>query len=494
MISMSFDLAIALSLIIPVVGTILIGMSGDRPNQRETVTLLTAISLFAVTLWLLPQVAAGARPEVSFFEVLPGMPLKFVIEPLGMLFATIASGLWIVNSIYAIGYMRNTGEVNHTRFFMCFPISIGAALGMAYAGNLFTLFIFYEVLTLSTYPLVAHRETEEAKKGARIYLGVLLTTSIGLLLPAIIATYMLTGTTDFTAGGILADHVSPTTATILLALFMFGIGKAALMPFHKWLPSAMVAPTPVSSVLHAVAVVKAGVFSVLKIGIYIFGIDYLADADLTFWLQAVSAFTLVTASIIALTKDNLKARLAYSTISQLAYVVFGLSLATAAGFMGGSLQIAMHAVGKITLFYFAGAIYVAHHKTEVSQLNGLGRKMPLSFIAYTIGALSIIGLPPFGGAWPKFVLMEGAVDAGQPLLIAVLIISSLLNIAYLLPITVRGFFLKPDGEDTPAPFSWDGVKEAPFMVLAPLCFTAFLCFVMFFAVDAVEGLIAPILN
>lgn len=495
MITMTFELAITLSFLIPLVGTILIGMSGDhRPNQREVVTMLTALSLFCVTMWILPQVANGARPEVTFFEVIPGMPLKFSIEPLGMLFATVASGLWIVNSVYAMGYMRGNNEKNQTRFFMCFPIAIGAALGMAYAGNLFTLFIFYEVLTLSTYPLVAHKETEDAKRGARIYLGVLLTTSIGLLLPAIIATYVMTGTTDFAAGGILAGKVSPTAATILLALFMFGVGKAALMPFHKWLPSAMVAPTPVSAVLHAVAVVKAGVFTVLKIGIYVFGIDYLAEGNMTFWLQVIASFTLIAASTIALTKDNLKARLAYSTISQLAYVVFGVSLATSAGFMGGSLQIAMHAVGKITLFYCAGAIYVAAHKTEISQLNGLGRKMPLTFFAYTIGALSIIGLPPFGGAWPKFVLMEGAVDAGQAILIAVLIISSLLNIAYLMPVTVRGFFLAPDGQDKPAPFSWDGIKEAPILCVIPLCFTAFLCLVMFFAASAVENLIAPILN
>lgn len=503
---MTPELALMMSLLLPLVGTILIGMSGDsRPNQREVVTFGTAFSLFAITLWLLGEVTAGEVPQLVWFDLLPGLPIAFKVEPLGMLFALVASGLWIINSIYSVGYMRGNGEQNQTRFFMCFPIAIMGALGIAYSANMLTLFLFYEVLTLSTYPLVAHKETEEAKRGARIYLGILLTTSIGFLLSAIIWTYVATGTLDFTQGGILAADFDPVLAPILLALYMFGIGKAALMPFHKWLPSAMVAPTPVSALLHAVAVVKAGVFTVLKVAVYIFGIDYLRDTGATNWLLWVAAFTLITASIIALTKDNLKARLAYSTVSQLSYIVLGVAMASTMGIMGGALQIAMHAVGKITLFFCAGAIYVATHKTEISQLNGLGRIMPFTFAAFFIASLSIIGLPPLGGSWSKFYLMMGAVEGDMIILLGVLIVSSLLNIAYLMPITIRGFLMsepewqsdqdRVSGQLTGPSnrFSWANVKEAPLYCVLPLCITAVGCVVLFFTAGSIVALIEPIL-
>ena len=240
-----------------------------------------------------------------------------------MLFACIASGLWIINSLYSIGYMRGNQEENQTRFYIYFTIAISSSMGIAFAGNMFTLFIFYEILTLSTYPLVAHKQNSEAKSGARIYLGLLIGTSVGFQLVAIIWTYLITGTLDFTPAGILKGKIDPTLLPILLALYMFGIGKAALMPFHRWLPSAMVAPTPVSALLHAVAVVKAGVFTVLKVVIYIFGIEFLSETGASTWLIWAASFTLLAASIVAITKDNLKARLAYSTISQLSYIVLG---------------------------------------------------------------------------------------------------------------------------------------------------------------------------
>jgi len=223
-------------------------------------------------------------------------------------------------------------------------------------------------------------------------------------------------------------------------MFAFGTGKAALMPFHRWLPSAMVAPTPVSALLHAVAVVKAGVFTVLKISVYIFGMDFIADTGAGTIVMWVAAFTLTAASVIALTKDNLKARLAYSTVGQLSYVIVGAMLANAAGIAGAAMQIAMHAMGKITLFFCAGAIYVAAHKTEISQLDGLGRRMPYTFAAFFIGSISIIGLPPLGGAWSKWFLLMGSADAEQWILMGLLLLSSLLNIAYLMPIVGRGFF------------------------------------------------------
>jgi multicomponent Na+:H+ antiporter subunit D len=345
-------------------------------------------------------------------------------------------------------------------------------MGIAYAGNLLTLFVFYEILTLSTYPLVTHAGTAEAKQGGRIYLGILLTTSILFLLAAIIGTWAVTDTLDFRPGGIFGANV--TAAAILLPLYIFGIGKAAIMPFHRWLPAAMVAPTPVSALLHAVAVVKAGVFAVLKVSVYTFGIDLLAILPTTDFLLYLAAATVVLASLSAMRKDNLKARLAYSTVSQLSYITIGALLATSAGVVGGAMHIAMHAVGKITLFFCAGAIMVASHKTEISQMRGLGRRMPITMTAFFIGSLSIIGLPPCGGTWSKWYLMMGAIDTHHWVIMVVLMVSSLLNIAYLLPIPLHGF-LSSDGTQ-----SEKGIKEAPLPALLALSVTAVGCIVLFF--------------
>ena len=497
---MTAGLALALTLAIPFAGAVLIGVTRRRPNVREGVTLVTATALFLTVLWLLDGVLAGARPAIRLLEVIPGLPLALEIEPLGMLFGLVASGLWIVNSIYSIGYMRGNNEGHQTRYYICFAIAIGAAMGIAFAANMFTLFIFYEALTLSTYPLVAHKETEEAKLGARTYLGILLSTSIGLQLVAIIWTWQIAGTLDFTPGGILAGKIEGVFVPILLALYMFGIGKAALMPVHRWLPAAMVAPTPVSALLHAVAVVKAGVFTVMKVVVYIFGIDFLAVTGASEWLVWVAAATVLLASFVAMTKDNLKARLAYSTVSQLSYVVLGAAVATSMGVIGGSLQIVMHAAGKITLFFCAGAIYTATHKTEISDMVGLGRVMPFTFGAFLIGALSIIGVPPLAGSWSKWYLMLGAADAGHMVIIGVLMVSSLLNVAYLIPIVARGFFLPaPAIDPQPAsagaaavPANPGGIHEAPlFCVLAP-CLTAAGCIALFFFADSIYRLLAPI--
>ncbi len=484
---MSLEQLVILAICLPAAGVVLIWLAGASPNRRETVTLVIAGLLFITVLQIFPQILAGARPEVRLIEVMPGIALAFQVEPLGMLFATIASGLWIVNSIYSIGYMRGNDEPRQTQFYMCFAAAISATLGIAFAANLFTLFIFYEVLTLSTYPLVTHKGNDEARKGGRIYLLILLGTSMVFLLPAIIWTWFTTGTMDFTPGGILAGKVDGLTLGLLLALYVFGIGKAALMPFHRWLPSAMVAPTPVSALLHAVAVVKAGVFSVMKIVIYIFGLEHLSTSGQNEWLIYVAAATVLLASLVALTKDNLKARLAYSTIGQLGYVVLGAALANSLGMIGGSMHIAMHAVGKITLFFCAGAIYTAAHKTEVSELDGLGRVMPVTFLCFMVGAISTIGLPPLGGAWSKWYLALGALDAGQLAIVAVLMISSLLNIAYLLPIPFRGFFSKGSGDGAREP-----IKEAPLPCLIAISLTALGCFLLFLFPNTVFELLQSI--
>lgn len=472
--SMSLVSMLQLSIILPMLATLLIVVTGRKPNLREAVTLGTSLVLLYFVMNLYQGIKRGESISITWWELLPGLEISFNIEPLGMLFALIASFLWLITTVYAIGYMRAHGEHNQTRFYACFAIAIGSVMGIAFAGNLFTLFIFYEVLTLSTYPLVTHAGTEEAKKGGRVYLGILLGTSIVFFLLAIISTWFVAGTLDFTPGGVFDANVDKTVAGVLLLLFIFGIGKAAIMPFHRWLPAAMVAPTPVSALLHAVAVVKAGVFTVLKVCVFIFGIDLLSVLPSTQFLLYLAGASVLLASLVAMRQDNLKARLAYSTISQLGYVTIGALLATSAGVIGSSMHIAMHAFGKITLFFCAGAILVAAHKSKISEMQGLGRQMPITMAAFFIASLSIIGVPPAGGTWSKWYLLMGTMETQQWILMVILMISSLLNIAYLLPIPFRAFF---PGAGTSSAAT--GIKEAPLPSLIALCITTVGCVILF---------------
>lgn len=472
------DDAILIALLVPVLGAIGIALAHRWPNLREGITLTTAAALLACVLTILPAVLAGARPTANLFSVLPGLDIAFEVEPLGMLFSLVASGLWIVNSIYSIGYMRGNNEANQTRFFVCFALALSATMGIAFSGNLFTLFLFYEVLTLITYPLVTHHGSEKARQGGRVYLGLLMGTSVLFLLPALVFIWYLTGSTDFTAGGLLSDQLGPLGLMGLLALCMFGIGKAALMPFHRWLPAAMVAPTPVSALLHAVAVVKAGVFSVVKVIVYIFGLDTLGVNGTTDWLILLAGFTIVSASVVALSADNLKRRLAYSTISQLSYVIMAAALLAPLSVAGAMLHIAAHALGKITLFFAAGAIYTAAHKTEVSQLDGIGRRMPWTMGAFAIGALSMIGLPPAAGFVSKWYMLSGAMASEQWLAVGVIALSTLLNAGYFLPIIYRAFFVAPAHDEHDHPHG-----EAPLPMVIALTATAAGTVLLFFMPD-----------
>jgi multicomponent Na+:H+ antiporter subunit D len=462
------------ALTLPLAGALLIGMTGRvSANLRETVTLATAGGLIYCVWSLLPGVYAGERPEVTLAEVLPGIDLAFRVEPLGMLFAALASGLWLINSVYSIGYMRGNREQKQTRFYVMFAVSLAATMGIAFAANLFTLFLFYEALTLSTYPLVSHKGDEKTVRSARVYLGILISASIGLLLPAIIGVYSAAGTGDFTVGGILRGHVEGPAVGLLLGLFVFGAAKAAVMPVHRWLPAAMVAPTPVSALLHAVAVVKAGVFAITKIIVYVFGVDFLFSEPSSGWLLYAAAFTIIAASVVALRQQNLKRLLAYSTVAQLSYVVMAAAILKPLAEVGATIHIVAHAFGKITLFFAAGAIYTASKKTELHQLRGIGRRMPITMTAFTIGALSMIGVPPTGGFVSKWYILAGAFQADNYFALATIIASTALNAAYFLPIVYAAWFLK---DQTP-PDKEHG--EAPFAAVLALAATAALTLIFF---------------
>ena len=465
---MSPEAILGIAVGLPLVGALVILALGKWPNARDGAGIVTAGILFTLVLRLVEPIRAGLRPEHPILEVVPGVSLSLKLEPMGLLFALVASFLWIVTTLYSIGYMRGHHEKNQTRFFAFFAVAISGAMGVAFSGNLFTLFAFYEAITLCTFPLVTHHGTPEAKKAGRIYLGILLSTSIGFQLLAIVWTWQLAGTLDFQDGGILAGTASAGALSVLLILYVFGAGKAAVMPFHRWLPAAMVAPTPVSALLHAVAVVKVGVFTILKVAVYVFGIDLLGTLASTTWLAWVAAATIILGSLVAFTKDNLKARLAYSTISQLSYIVLGALLANEWGVIGGGMHIAMHAFGKITLFFAAGAVLVAAHETDISRMHGLGRTMPITFGAFFVGSLSIIGVPPAGGAWSKWFLGLGTLEAGQIGLLVVLMVSSLLSLVYLLEVPIRAFF-SPPPEDA---HHGEGIHEAPWPAVVAIVITA----------------------
>jgi multicomponent Na+:H+ antiporter subunit D len=463
---------------VPFAAAMLIVMSHSRPNQREAVTLLAALVLFALNATLLPRLLSGEILVLHLAEPIAGLPIMLNVEPLGMTFGLVASFLWIVNSIYSIGYMRGNEEKHQTRFYVCFAVALGSTMGIAFAGNLFTLFVFYEMLTLSTYPLVVHKGNAVARAGGRTYLSILLASSIGLQLLAITITYVIAGHGDFTPGGLLAGEIDGPLVGVLLALYMFGIGKAALMPLHRWLPAAMVAPTPVSALLHAVAVVKAGVFSVLKVVVYVFGIDLLAGEPSAQWLLYAAGASVIIASLVALRQDNLKRRLAYSTVSQLSYVTLAAAIFAPISIVGAAVHIAAHAFAKITLFFAAGAIYTAAHKTEISELDGIGRRMPWTMGAFAVGALSMIGVPPTAGFLSKWFMLMGALETRQLFAVAVLVASTLLNAAYYLPIVYRAFFRAPPAHD-----AGHAHGEAPLPIVFALSITAAGTLALFFWPD-----------
>lgn len=427
------------TLILPLALIALILLFRRQPNLREAASIGIGVLVFVCNLILLQHLLSEQAISVTLLSLFPGVTIAFDIEPLGMIFALVASALWPVTTLYAMGYMRSHKEPRQTQFYCFFALSIFSVLGIAFSANLMTLFVFYELLTLSTFPLVAHAGTKKAKRGARTYLGILLFSSVLFLLLAIISTWHFSGTMDFQAGGIL-DGVSDGVASILLILFVFGVGKAAIMPLHSWLPAAMVAPTPVSALLHAVAVVKAGVFTILKVMVYIFGIERLSTIPSGTFLLYLAGFSILFASLVAIRKRNLKARLAWSTISQLGYITMGALLASPLGVAASAMHITMHAFSKITLFFCAGAIIVGAHKTEIPDMRGLGKQMPITMLAFGIASLGIIGLPPAGGTWSKWMLLMATAETEHWILMGILMLSSLLSIGYLLPITLRAFF------------------------------------------------------
>ena len=464
------------ALLAPLTGAGLVMLNKRRPNVREACSFIAAAVMFGVVGSLIRPVLNGQSLVCHLFTILPGVSITLRADAFSMVFALVASFLWIVTVAYSMGYMRGLHEHAQTRFNACFALALFGAIGCAFADNLFTLYLFYEIVSITTYPLVAHHQDQEGYEGARKYLVYLTATAKALVLPAMILTYVLCGTLDFSTNmhtGIFPAGTSRILVTVTYVCLILGFAKNGIMPFHGWLPGAMVAPTPVSALLHAVAVVKVGVFSTTRVMLYVFGVNTMDAFNLGIPTAYFVSFTILAASLIALSKDNLKARLAYSTVSQLSYVILGVALLTPAGIEGGLVHIANHAFSKITLFFCAGAIYVASHRKNISEMGGLGKAMPWTFAAFAVAALSMIGAPPVAGFVTKWYLLVGSMEAHQIGIMVVLLASTILNAAYFAPVVYHAYFGKPlPGE------SHEGVREAAPAMLVPILITVTLSVVV----------------
>ncbi|PSQ37096.1 cation:proton antiporter [Halobacteriales archaeon SW_10_66_29] len=453
------------AVLISAVAIALIVASHRRPNVREAWSVLASVGKFAIVASMLPGVLDGTEYRWSLGMV-PGLDSEFVFgvefalraDALGMLFALLASFLWIFTAFYSAGYMRGLDEPNQTRFFASFAASLSAAIGIAFAENLVTIFVFYELLSVATYPLVAHDETDEARAAGRKYLAYTFFGGGFLVLAGTALVFVLTDTTTFGATAADLAEADPALARAAFGLLAAGFGvKAGLMPLHSWLPDAMVAPTPVSGLLHAVAVVKSGAFGVARVVLEVFEPDLVGELGVGLALAAVAAFTLTAASIIALRADRLKRRLAFSTVSQLSYIVLGLGLAGPAAvagsgtktvIIGGLLHIPAHAFMKLTLFFCAGFIHVETHTDYISEMDGIAKRMPLTMAAFAVAAAGMAGIPLVAGFVSKWFLLIGAVEANQAIFAVVLLLSGVLNIAYFWPIVYGAFFESHDDADS----------------------------------------------
>lgn len=452
-------------------GLVIFVLAEAQVKTRTALNLSAAVLklvLLGIMLW---GVFNGHHYETRI-PLLPGIDLVLRADALAMLFVVLSSGLWLLTTVYAIGYLE--GSPHRSRFFGFFSLCVTASVGVALSGNLLTFLLFYELLTLATYPLIVHRGTEDSRKAGRTYLIYTLAGG-ALLLIGTVWLYTLTGTLEFTAQGFVSalDSAFHPVLIVIFILLVTGLGvKAALFPLHGWLPQSMVAPAPVSALLHAVAVVKAGAFGIVRVLYDVFGIEFSASLGVTLPLAIIAAITIIYGSVRALFQDDLKRRLAFSTVSQVSYIILGITIVGPVATIGGLVHLVHQGVMKITLFFCAGNFAETLGIHKISQMDGVGRRMPWTMAAFTIGAFGMIGAPPMAGFISKWYLGVGALNAGQSWVILVLAGSSLLNAAYFLPILYRAWFKEAVG-DWPAERSF-GRYETGLALLAPPVITAIL--------------------
>lgn len=425
---------------LPFLAPIPIYASRTRPDRREAWSVAIAVVTFALAASFVPSAAAGTYHGVSVGLLAPGVPFGLRADALGVLFATLASFLWIVAAIYSIGYLRGLDEHDQTRFFAAFAASVGATLGVALAADLLTLFVFYELLTVATYPLVVHAETDDARRAGRTYLAYTLSGGVAIL-GGVALLYVTTGSLGFVAGGRPALASDPFVGRVVFWLLVGGFAvKTAIVPLHGWLPDAMVAPTPVSGLLHAVAVVKSGAFGIVRVVLFVFGPVAVRDLGVSLPVAIVAAGTILVAGLLALRQENLKRGLAYSTVGQLSNIVLGLVMLTPLAVLGALLHVVAHALMKITLFFCAGSIAVETGVKDVDELAGVGRRLPATMLAFAVASAGLIGFPGVMGFVTKWYLVAGTVDAGRVGFAAVFLLASLIKLLFFWPIISAAFF------------------------------------------------------
>jgi len=450
-----------------------------RPNAREAITITAAVIKIILVYSLIPVALTGAEIRFDVFRIVEGVSLAFNVDAAGMVFACVASTLWLLTSVYSIGYMRGHGEEHQTGYYAAFAMCLSATMGICFAANLITFFIFFEMLTVATYPLVVHYRDQEGTKSGRKYLAYTLISG-QIMFAGIVIVYAVSGTMEFTPGGFLTSDMLPMPWALIVFFMLVGAGivKAGVMPLHSWLPAAMVAPTPVSALLHAVAVVKAGAFCTLRMVLYVFGPDLAKScrgADILAWMAVL---TILVSSLVAMRKDNLKARLAFSTVGQLSYIILGICILTPLSTAGALYHIVAHAFMKITLFMAAGAIFVTTHKKNISEMVGLGKRMPVTMTAFTAASVAVAGFPFFAGFVSKANIMMGAIQKGRMFWAATLIVSALLALAYLMPVVLVAFKKEVDNPE------FEATGEAAPAMLVPLVITAIIAIVLGVAPNA----------
>ena len=457
-----------------------------RPNVRESITIIASVVMASLVFSMVPEVLNGSVYVTKLWTIVDGIELSLRTDSAAMVFACVSSGLWILTSIYSIGYVRGHHEKNQTGYFAAFATCLGAAIGIALSANLITFFVFYEILTIATYPLVCHYRDDKAKVSGRKYLAYTLISG-QIFFAGIVFIFVKYGTLDFVAGGFIEPNTLSASVMCILFFMMIvsGAVKAGVMPLHGWLPAAMVAPTPVSALLHAVAVVKAGAFCVLRVVCYVFGPDAASWCNGSTILSYFALATIILSSLVAMRQDNLKARLAFSTVGQLSYIVLGISILSLYSIGGAIFHIVAHALLKITLFMSAGAIFVTTGLSEISTMGGLVKKMPVTSVCFTAASIGLAGMPLMVGFISKFNIIEGAFDLGVPFAVVTLLAAALLALTYLIPV-VQVFFGKESTvklDDHHGHHEHKGFDAAPAM-LVPLTITIILAIILGFEPNA----------
>lgn len=481
-------------IIVPIIAGILVrvfNMEDRRKRQRfvGAAVILSAVITIAVLLMLQGQ-------SFRFFSVAPGFSFELAVDSMSVVFGLLVSILWVFTTFYAFGYMSHEG--NEVRFFTFFTMAMGVSVGLALAANPITLYLFYELLTFITFPLVVHAGTEEAIRAGRKYLAYSIFGATLSLVSIVFLTAFsagVTGELPFALGGVLNAALVQNNEGLLQAMYFvgflgFGV-KSAVFPLHGWLPSAYVAPTPVTALLHAVAVVKAGVFGILRLTYYAYGTELIKDSWVQIVCLALIFITILYGSSSALRTRHLKKRLAYSTISQLSYILFCAMMLSDIGLQAALVYMVFHAIIKITLFFCCGSVMFTTGVTDVREMSGYGKIMPVTFVCFAISALALTGVPPTAGFFGKFMIASAAFGSGQKAMGAigavVVMISAMLTALYLLPLSLKAFFPAKGREvaDTTR-------KEAPAVMTRPVALLTVLVIVFGLFPGLIYGFISTI--